>query len=232
VERALGVLDAFRHGDDALALAELARRTGLYKSTILRLIASLERYGYLRQLADGRYALGPAPARLAQVYQHSFRIGNVVLPELEQLSRKSGETASFYVRDGNGRVCLHRIEPVRAVRYIVREGDRFPLDRGASGKVLRAFGPRPDRQQAQVRERMWAASFGERDPEAASVAAPVFGMGQELKGALAISGPRERFTPERVAEFARLLLAAAPRVSSALGGDPSVFSARGVRRAA
>ena len=53
VERALSIVSAFSDGDQALSLAEIARRTGLYKSTILRLAGSLKCFGYLSQQADG-----------------------------------------------------------------------------------------------------------------------------------------------------------------------------------
>ena len=53
VERALAILDAFTEQDRSLTLAQVATRTGFYKSTILRLAASLEKKGYLIRLADG-----------------------------------------------------------------------------------------------------------------------------------------------------------------------------------
>src|SRR5439155_21132642 len=99
VGRALAALSAFDPGEGSLMLAELARRTGLYKSTILRLIASLERAAVIRRLPDGGYTVGPEPLRLAQIYQESFRVKDLILPVLEDLSQKSGETASFYVRE-------------------------------------------------------------------------------------------------------------------------------------
>lgn len=69
VDRALLILSAFREDDTALSLALLARRTGLYKSTILRLLQSLLRAGYVVRLPDGNYVIGPEPARLAGMCQ-------------------------------------------------------------------------------------------------------------------------------------------------------------------
>ena len=72
VDRALLILSAFREEDAALSLALLARRTGLYKSTILRLLQSLLRAGYVVRLPDGgNYVIGPEPGRLAKVRQAS-----------------------------------------------------------------------------------------------------------------------------------------------------------------
>ena len=67
VDRALSLLAAFRNGDDGLSLAELAERTRMYKSTVSRLLASLEHGGWVIRLDSGRYAVGAAVARLHAV---------------------------------------------------------------------------------------------------------------------------------------------------------------------
>jgi len=67
VDRAFLILSAFREDDPALSLAVLARRTGLYKSTILRLMQSLMRAGFVTRLPDGNYVVGGEPARLARL---------------------------------------------------------------------------------------------------------------------------------------------------------------------
>lgn len=69
VDRALLILSAFREDDVALSLALLARRTGLYKSTILRLLQSLLRAGYVVRQPDGNYVIGPEPTKLAKMYK-------------------------------------------------------------------------------------------------------------------------------------------------------------------
>src|SRR5476649_2539979 len=78
VDRAFAILGAFDVDRGSLTLAEIARRTGLYKSTILRLMTSLEKAGFIRRLVDGQYAVGPEPLRLAQIYQTSFRLRDVI----------------------------------------------------------------------------------------------------------------------------------------------------------
>jgi DNA-binding IclR family transcriptional regulator len=223
VDRALQVLAAFRDGDTALELSDLAARTGLYKSTILRLCASLERHGYLRRLASGAFRLGPAPLRLGHLYQQSFRLDDVIRPALAALAARSGESASFYVREGSVRVCLFRADSPHTVRDHVREGAQLPLERGAAGKVLLAFGGARGRVFARIRRRLLAVSHGERDPETAAVACPVFDAHGALAGALALSGPRYRFTRSAVASMTGLLLRTAADLTVALGGDRAAF---------
>ena len=99
-DRALSLLAAFRAGDVALTLAELAQRTGLYKSTALRLLASLEHARLLQRLEDGRYALGNEVARLNAIHAASFSLDRVVVPELRRLVAATGESAAYHVRQG------------------------------------------------------------------------------------------------------------------------------------
>jgi len=219
VDRAFAILSAFNIEQDCLSLAEIARRTGLYKSTILRLIASLEKAGFVRRLSDGRYSVGPEPLRLSQLYQTSFRLRDVIHPLLESITEESGETSSFYVLENGSRVVLFRVEPKRAVRVSVLEGARFPLQAGASGKILRAFTRQGDPTLTEVRERFWACSVGERDPETTAVSVPVFAMGHELKGALTLSGPSDRLLKEHIEHAASILLRNAAIATHALGGS-------------
>jgi DNA-binding IclR family transcriptional regulator len=221
VDRACAVLAVFATSEEALTLAELARRTGFYKSTLLRLLASLVRAGFTRQLADGRYGPGAQVMQLARAYQRSFRLDDVLLPVLRHLCQASGETASLFVCDGDARLCLRRIEPDRSIRIALHEGDRLPMDRGSAGRVLSAFvsGALAIGALDSVRQRGWAYTRGERDPDAASVSAVVFGQGQQVIGALALSGPRERFDAMHLRSFVSLVLHAAARLSATLGGQ-------------
>jgi len=230
VDRALTVLTVFREGEATLTLADMAERTGMYKSTILRLCESLARHGYLHRVDGAGYRLGPTPMRLASLYQRSFRVGELVVPMLQRLVRQTGESASFYVRERDVRVCLHRVDSPRPIRDHVREGDHLPLDRGAAGRVLLAFSGEPGEVYARIRRRYVAATFGERDGETAAVAVPVFRIGQELVGALSVSGPIYRFRGRTAERIATLVLAAAAELTADLGGDRRPFDERIARR--
>jgi DNA-binding IclR family transcriptional regulator len=222
LDRAFALLGAFGVMDKRLTLTELSRRTGLYKSTVLRLLGALEHGGYIRRTPEGLYSIGPEPLRLAAVYQGSFSVAHVIEPLLGQLSMASGETASFYIRRDDQRVVLFRAEPPRAVRFSIRVGEAFRLDQGASGKVLVAFedGIRAVRDPLPV----WRASYGERDPETASLAVPVFGATGELQGALTLSGPKTRMVPPpTMATHCGLLLEAARKATATLGGDEAIY---------
>lgn len=216
VERALSLLECFQRGRTALSLAELAESTGMYKSTILRLAASLERFGYLIRREDGRFRLGPATARLAELYRQGFDLERLIRPELVRLVQLTGETASFYIREGDARVCLYRENSTRAARHHLDEGALLPLDSGASGHVLRAFGEASDPGDESVRLAGYAVSLGERDPDLAAIAVPVTNPSGKLYGALAVSGIITRFNEENRSRMLETLRESATKLKAEL----------------
>ena len=220
VGRALSVLAAFRRGDTALSLAELAERTGLVKSTIMRLAVSLQQYRLLARLPDGSYRLDAETLRLGTAYQQAFSLSDHVMPALEHLAAKTGETASFYVRSGDERLCLFRSESANRIRMHVQPGDTRPMDESAIAQVLRRYeagrpGPKDD---------LPLFTSGITDPHAAALAMPVFGIGDGLVGALTISGPVSRLTAVRAEEVKFLLAEAAHKLTLACGGSPPAVS--------
>jgi DNA-binding IclR family transcriptional regulator len=225
VDRALSILAAYRSEDDALTLAELAARTGIYKSTILRLIQSLMRGRLLFRLQDGRYQIGSEALRLGTLYQRAHRLGDVVLPVMHTLAERTGESVVLHVREGDARVALHRVESHQPIRYHVREGDSLPLTAGSGGHVLVAFSGAHGQISRTIRERMHHASYGERDPETSGMSAPVFGPGQSLVGALTVAGPATRVDEGFVAKHLPVLLDAVASITHDLGGNPGVFAA-------
>lgn len=213
VDRALSLLDCFEDGAPVLGLAELSRRSGLHKSTILRLAVSLGRRGFLVRQADGRFRLGPALWRLGARYRRTFDAADGIRPELHRLSRQMGETASFYVREGDRRVCLYREEPSRPIRHALSEGASLPLAGGASALVLRAFAPEGDPALDHVRAHGYATSFGARDPDVAAIAVPILCDGV-LLGALTLSGLVTRFDAARMPTMVGALRDSAARLSA------------------
>lgn len=224
VDRALSILDALT--DERVSLADISKRTGLYKSTVLRLIKSLEKAGYVLRTADGAYRLGSKVLSLGALYQRYFRTSDIVPPVLEKLAAELREGASFYICEGDQRVCLHRVESTRAIRDSVHVGDRLSLTVGAAGHVLRAFGGERGARLDEIRHQMFAASYGERDLETAAIATPVFGPGNKLMGALSVSGPRYRLEATGEDKIVPVLFKYAKQLSATFGGnidDPTLM---------
>lgn len=209
VDRALTLLAAFREDDKALSLSELSNRTGMVRSTTLRLLASLGHFGFVQKTPDGGYALGPAVARLHRVYSASFSLDALVPPALRRLVDRTHESASFHVQQGSQRLVLYRVNSPQSLSDQSRVGDLFPLDRGTGGHVLRAYagaqGERYDRIRA---EGLCAMPVSDRSPDLAGISAPVFDARQELVGAVTLTMPAQRYDAahcDAVRETARTL---------------------------
>ena len=82
---------------------------------------------------------------------------------LRALTLASGESAAFYVREGNVRTCLVRVEGPQALRHHARMGEGLPLDRGSPGRVILAFSGEPGELYEDIRQRGYHWSIGERE---------------------------------------------------------------------
>lgn len=221
VDRALTLLAAFRQGDVSLSLAELASRTQLYKSTTLRLLASLEHARLIQRLEDGSYGLGSEVARLNAVYAASFSLDRVVLPALRALVAATRESAAYHVVQGDTRLCLYRVDSPQPVRDHIQAGDVLPLNRGTGGRVLMAFGAKhagaltaKDKNlYAMIREQGYFSAMGDRLAGVAGISAPVFKADGSLAAALTLTMPAERYDERHV----RKVLEAARALSTHLG---------------
>lgn len=236
VERALDILLCFTDAED-LSLTEISARVELHKSTVHRLLASLEGKGFIiRNPASDRYRLGFRIWELSANLTHSDDPALILLPEMERLRDQVGETISLYVRDGMERVRVQAVQSNQAIRRVAPIGARLPLYVGASSKVLVAFAE-SEVQQALIHDLTWptsmdpdvflqqmdevkamgyATSIEEREPGAAAIAAPIFGRGQRLVSALAVSGPSNRLTTKKMNSLAPLLLETARHMGKML----------------
>lgn len=207
VDRALSLLSAFRAGDVSLSVTELAERTRLYKSTVLRLLASLAHGGLLRKTPQGLWALGPEISRLAALYTASFSLEDVVLPVMQALVAKTGESVALHVRQGDQRLCLYRVDSPQLLRDHVRAGDVLPLDRGAGGRVLMAFSGAKGKRYDQVRQDGYILAIGDRVPGLVGISAPVWKSAGQLVGALTLTVPEGRYRARFVEDLRAAALA-------------------------
>jgi hypothetical protein len=108
----------------------------------------------------------------------------------------------------------------------VQPGDTRPMDKSAIAQTLRRYEsglPGPD-------DELPLFTSGVTDPHAAALAMPVFGIGDSLVGALAISGPVSRLTTARADQIKGALAEAAAKLTLACGGTPSSGTGKGTRK--
>lgn len=219
LDRAFAILFAFRPNDRQLSLTELSVRTGLYKSTALRLAGALCHHRFLIRLENGGYQLGSASLSLGTIYQTNLNLGDVLLPQMRELNAELGEAVSFHIREGDHRVCLYRIDSRFSIRPNVRQGDVQSLERGTGGRVLLAFSGEEGSPYDEIRRTYSYIACGERDPETSGVSAPVFGVQQRLIGAIGLVGPTSRLGRSEMEQMLPRLLHFAAVATELLGGD-------------
>lgn len=215
VERTLAILDALLTERQPLRLKDIERVTGLFHSVILRYMISLERSHYIHKRPDGSYVPGPKLFQLGKRYEEVFDLEAIVQPVLGRLVDALGETASFYIRDNNQRVCLYRHHPEQPVRVAVRQGSALPLDETSTGQALQLLDKRGSIASLSQSERVCTSS-NVRDLWSSSMSTPVLDAKGALAGALTISGPTNRFDVSNKATQL-LLISQAQLLSQLLG---------------
>jgi len=217
VRKALQVLESVASARSGQTLAQITRLTELNKATAVRLCATLQQAGFLERDQHMVYRLGRRIWQLGQVYRQQFGFEDIVRPVVAALRDTTGESASFYVRDGAERVCLIRENSRHSIRHHVDEGARLGLSQGVVGRVLLAFSGTAGPEMAAIRAAGYLAAGG-REQDTASVAAPVLDGGGGMIGAVVVSGPISRFDPTRqaaalanVLEACRTLQASLPQ---------------------
>lgn len=232
VERALEILLCFTDSTD-LGLSEIATRLSLHKSTVHRLLATLENKGFLiRDVQTEKYRLGFRIWELSANLTHNDDPATVLLPEMERLRDLLEETISLYIRDGSERIRIQAVQSRQPIRRVAPVGARMPLTVGASSKVLVAYADPsvlhevlyeqewPDfvdrdsylEQLEQIKKQGYATSVEERELGTAAIAAPIFNRNGQLVAAIAASGPSNRLTPEKMKEYAPFIKEAAYRM--------------------
>ncbi|WP_336790106.1 IclR family transcriptional regulator [Paenibacillus sp. MMO-177] len=234
VERALDILLCFIEGTD-LAMSEIADKVGLHKSTVHRMLATLEDRGFVeRDPSSERYHLGMRMWELSAHLSRSDDQSVIWQPEMERLRDRLGETVSIYVRDGSERVRIQAVQSNQPVRRVAPVGARLPLYAGASSKVLIAYSDRFVQEQIfgdpawllaidldqykqqleEIVQQGYATSFEEREPGVAALAAPIFNRHGQVAAALSVSGPSSRLTMETMREYSTVLIEFAKRMGT------------------
>lgn len=222
VDKALLLLKVFRLGERSITLAELADRTGLNKSTILRGASSLERANLLVKLPVGGFRLGGQVLALAAIFREGIQLDREVRPLLAALADKTSESASFFLLEGDNRFRVARVEANQAVRDAASPLLLQSLkgDETATGLVLR----QKDGRLVGKVTGVFAPIFttGIKQVETASMSSPILGSGGTLIGALTLSGPAFRLTADVADGLATAVARTAATLSQVFGYDASM----------
>ncbi|MFI6053657.1 IclR family transcriptional regulator C-terminal domain-containing protein [Streptomyces violascens] len=192
--RGVAVLRALSDADGRLSLGELVRATGLARSTVDRVAATLARMGYLR--LDGPTAtLAPRLMELANAYLGALRLPALLGPYAVRLAEELDESVSLAVPDRDGIRFVHQSTRRRAMSLTFRIGDLLPAERTAPGPLFAAHWT-PEQWRAWHRRRA-------ADPAGlAFPAAPPAGAGAGITPGTGAGDFEERIEAARTASWA------------------------------
>lgn len=218
VHNAARLLKSFSGVIREQGVTELAGKLGLGKSTVHRLLATLESEQLVDQNPDtGKYRLGLAILELAGAASSPSELHNAVLIPMSLLRVRTGETVQASVLDGRQVVYVERLESPNTLRLFLEVGRRNYAHSTGSGKCLLAYlsddelevvlsgwtmprltdytitDPRDLRQQLkEVRARGYACNRHESEVGVLSVAAPIRDSTRRVIAALSVAGPSQR----------------------------------------
>lgn len=205
VNKALEILNCFTEKNESLSITKIANITGDHKSRISRISKSLENFGYIRKIRNGEFKIGHSISRLYEIYDSSFNLKNSIKSELDFISGKTNETASFFVKQKESRVCIQTSEPKKIIKHSIQIGTKKPLNKGSSGHILSAYHDLLIENKETILKQGYSMSFGERDREIASISVPIFRTKKQFLGALTLTGHISNFNKKNCLNFLNIL---------------------------
>jgi IclR family KDG regulon transcriptional repressor len=246
VDRALDILLVFRLERPSLSLTQIADEVGMNKSTVYRLLGTLEKKHFInRDTTTGHYHLGMPILEMATVIQNDSDIWRFAQPYLEMLSSECGETVDLSILEDNQVRYIQVVESHQRVKLAASVGQRLPLYCTASGKAFLAYMPEEflkkifphglTRHTAntivemddllkdliQTRKRGFSISLGEYENDIHALAAPILNSKGQPLAVIAIAGPAFRLPLDRMRKLGGNLLETNQKIAFETGLDQS-----------
>lgn len=239
----MALLRTFGPPHPELGITELAQRLHLHKSTVHRILATLQRDGFVAQdPASGKYRLGLRLFELGSLVVNTMEIRRVARPYLEEIHAMCGETVHLAILDEGDVVYIDKIESTRRVRMYSEVGRRAPAHSTGLGKVLLAWLPdqalnavlerkglaaftgrtitsakEPREHLAQIRKQGYAVDSGEHEDLVRCAAAPIYDHRSHVIAAVSIAAVGVETTSHRFADFIKLISEKAQEMSRGMG---------------
>jgi DNA-binding IclR family transcriptional regulator len=242
--KSLKVLELFSPQKREWSIQNMIEALGYHKSSIQRIVSTLEGEGFLKRGESNRgvYRLGPQVLFLGSIADMSTDLRSIARPIMVQLVERVQETSYLCVREGNQCLYVEKVECSQPIQIIHAVGKRNPLHCTGVGKALmsgmtekeirkivsatglESFTPRTItkvdsllHEIEQIRKRGVAHDLEELDLGVKCVAAPIHNHTGRVVAAVSISGPAQRFTTEVFPRFESEVKTSARALSRELG---------------
>lgn len=242
VQRAFRIVRLFDFERPEWIPSELARCSGLRRTTALRLIRTLEAEGILSFSENtGKYSLGPSVFQLAYVWIADAALARIATPHLERLADATDESVGLTVWNADGPLCVAHSPSPRPFKFLMYVGQTFTDLANAHTKVLLAFGPEERRVKALARRLEQRTPFTIVDPEryadelrkiavegiaydlqeqqlgVCALAVPVRDFSGEVRASLSLVASEVRYGPAEARRYAQALKQVSDALSYELG---------------
>ncbi|MFJ6661265.1 IclR family transcriptional regulator [Streptomyces sp. NPDC091377] len=236
VDRAVSILQVLA-AQGPCGVTEIAEALGIHKSTVFRLLATLESRGMVEQKSErGRYRIGYTVVELAGGASKVNDLSALSHPVCQELAAAVGDTVNVAIREGDDVISIDQAigASIMSIDWV---GRRTPIHATSAGKLFLAH-MTPDEvedifakgQQKHtphtivdpaslaaeldgVRERGYAVSLEEHEIGLAAIAAPIHDLNGRIIAAITLSGPTFRINEDTIPGLAEQLLAAGAKVS-------------------
>lgn len=239
LERGLRLLSHFSRQEKILSAPEFARRLDLPRSTVFRLLTTLESLGFIQRVDGGRYyRLGMAVLNLGFEYLASLELTELGSPLLQRLRDEIGYSCNLVVRDGRSIVYVAKVSAPMLFPTAVSLGARLPAHATVLGRMmladlseseLRALYPGDPLETvspntpptfaalramlAQDRALGYAIGAGFYEPSITSIAAPVRDHSKRVVAALGAALPTSHVAADRTEDLVTRVRATADELS-------------------
>lgn len=146
VVRSMDILNLFLT-HSKLSFNEIIQLSGRPKSSVYRMVVSLEEMGLLDKDEDGKYLLGLVFLQFGYLVSERLDIRQAALPIMQKLHDNVGEAVHLIVQDRKEAIYIEKMDTKQRLRPYTEIGRRMPLYAGASSRVILAFLPHDEREQ-------------------------------------------------------------------------------------
>jgi IclR family transcriptional regulator, acetate operon repressor len=242
--RGLSILECLAKAEGGLTLTDVGQRVQLPPSTVHRLLATLEKMGYVYQAGElGRWYVGLQAFTVGSSFLASRDFIAQSHPYMRRLMDQSGETVNLAILDGTEAVFVDQVQCREMMRTIVKLGSRAPLHASGVGKAMFASLPddqidailkvrglpritgntitTPETMWASIRvirQRGWSFDDEEHAQGTRCVASPIYDEHAETLGAISLAGPSSRLPDERIKQLGPLVAHIAEEMTHRFGG--------------
>lgn len=245
VDRALLILDLLQEKPEGMGVTELANKMDVAKSTVHRMLTSLQKKKYVMKMSD-KYMLGLKCLEIGEAMSARLDIRTTASPILEALSKRTKETVHLVTMDEGEVVYIDKKESEAVIRMFSQIGKRAPVYCTGVGKAILAFYPEKqieailDRYPmkrftkntittkkqmmphlAAIRKKGWALDDEEHEEGIRCAAAPIFNRTEEIEAAISIAVPMIRVKNKEFNSYIEEIKTAAQEISKAMGSKGS-----------